>query len=274
MLGTMLGTMGVRVRVAAALALLAQLLCLVPAAEPAASCAREHDWLVAADDSAARARATLEPGQGGITLSNGLVERSFVTSPSFGTTDLKNLKTGDSALRHIVPEAALTLDGQHYTLGGLFMADEPSPTGEQYQGQHAFLNRTGLATRLRVRPNAWTYAEHRLSAPEADLPWVPGRRHSPTTVAWPPRVSTRMRRAVLPCPTTDGRPAYDALALALALARAPLRGTLHERGSTHAPCCVCVCVCVCARAPLHVARGSGSRSGSRPRKAARTSSKA
>eukprot|EP01051_Picozoa_sp_SAG22_P003023 SAG22_NODE_142_length_17922_cov_10.990406_13_plen_290_part_00 len=159
-----------------------------------------HDWLTAPDDSAARAVLLTGPAAsalhgeaddgspgGTLTLSNGLIERSFVTSPSFGTVDLRDLKTGDSALRHIVPEAELTIGGVRYTLGGLYLADEPSPTGAQFQGQHAFLNRTGLAARLRVRPNAWTYASHRVSAPEPDLPWVPGRRNSPTYVSWPPR---------------------------------------------------------------------------------------
>ena len=158
------------------------LLALHAASEPLRC---EQDWLVAADDTSAR--ATLRIDAQLISLGNGLIERTFVTSPSFGTIDLKNLKTGDSALRHIVPEAALTIDGVHYTLGGLYIADVPSTTGENFQGQHAFLNRTGLATRLRVRPNAWTYASHHVSTPEADLPWVPGRRHSPTTVSWPPR---------------------------------------------------------------------------------------
>jgi len=113
-----------------------------------------HDWLAAPDDAAARATLTSAvAAEGGdaaaaapatLSLSNGLLERSFVTQPSFGTVELRNLRTGDSALRHIVPEAALTIDGVNYTLGGLYMADEPSSTGAQFTGQHAFLNRTGL----------------------------------------------------------------------------------------------------------------------------------
>ena len=171
-------------------------------AASAAEYACEEDWLLAADDSAARAVVTAsEGGAGGsaemqslqgaaadatITLSNGLLERSFTTSPSFGTIDLKNLKTGDSILRHIVPEAALSIDGVNYTLGGLYIADVPSSTGAKFTGQHAFLNRTGLAARLKVQPNAWRYHSHTIGTPQADLPWVPGRRASPKYISWPP----------------------------------------------------------------------------------------
>jgi hypothetical protein len=153
-----------------------------------------HDWLLAADDSSARAklasdsrtRTTINTTRT-LTLSNGLLQRTFTTSPGFGTLDLRNLRTGDSALRHILPEASLRIAGMNYTLGGLSIADVPSPTGPKWTGQHAFLNRTDLASRLRVARNAWTYAEHWVSTElEPDLPWVPGRRHSPTYVSWPP----------------------------------------------------------------------------------------
>ena len=38
-----------------------------------------------------------------LTLSNGLLERSFSTSPAFGTTELRNERTGQSALRQLLP---------------------------------------------------------------------------------------------------------------------------------------------------------------------------
>jgi hypothetical protein len=74
---------------------------------------------------------------GEITLGNGLIERSFITSPGFGTVDLKNLRTGDSALRHIIPEASFQIAGERYTVGGLTVADAPSPTGAMFTGQHS-----------------------------------------------------------------------------------------------------------------------------------------
>jgi hypothetical protein len=155
-----------------------------------------EDWLLAPDDSHARAEIVIDHVPGAlagfaestdvIRLGNGLIERTFTTAPSFGTVDLLNLRTGDSALRHILPEAAFTINGTKYTLGGLYVADEPSTTGPTFTGQHAFLNRTGLQGRLRVQPNAWTYDSHVVGTPKADLPWTPGRRASPRYVSWPP----------------------------------------------------------------------------------------
>jgi hypothetical protein len=164
-----------------------------------------EDWLLARDDSHARAEVVIDramvagagtpgrmvaesrgSGDVAIRLGNGLVERTFTTVPSFGTVDLLNLRTGDSALRHILPEAAFSINGTKYTLGGLYIADEPSTTGPKFTGQHAFLNRTGLQERLRVQPNSWTYDSHVVGTPDADLPWTPGRRASPQYVSWPP----------------------------------------------------------------------------------------
>ena len=162
---------------------------------------RHEDWLTAVNDSHARATATVADGV--ITLQNGLIRRSFTTTPSFGTVDLSAASAGahtmDSALRHVYPEGALTLDGEPFLLGGL---SDPGWAAERVynphtktwsvpvqNGQHAFLNRTALHERLTVAPNAWTYRSHRVSAPVADLPWQPGRRNSPAYTAWPPTVA-------------------------------------------------------------------------------------
>jgi hypothetical protein len=199
---------------------------LSTAAAAAAGCSR-GDWLLAADDGHARTTvaASGSPASSGsasalpaagalptITLGNGLIQRTFTTAPSFGTIDLQNLRTGDSALRHIVPEAALAINGTNYTLGGLYIVDEPSSTGAQFTGQHAFLNRTGLQARLRIQPNAWTYDSHWVGEPEADLPWTPGRRASPKYVSWPP---TGKRLSVKFAPPVGSPPELNALNITL-----------------------------------------------------------
>jgi hypothetical protein len=199
---------------------------LSTAAAAAAGCSR-GDWLLAADDGHARTTvaASGSPASSGsasalpaagalptITLGNGLIQRIFTTAPSFGTIDLQNLRTGDSALRHIVPEAALAINGTNYTLGGLYIVDEPSSTGAQFTGQHAFLNRTGLQARLRIQPNAWTYDSHWVGEPEADLPWTPGRRASPKYVSWPP---TGKRLSVKFAPPVGSPPELNALNITL-----------------------------------------------------------
>ena len=182
----------------------------------------DSDWLLALDDSHARAEVTA-PNESEsanassgdstiIRLGNGLISRTFTTSPSFGTIDLQNLRTSDSALRHILPEAAFSINGTEYTLGGLYIADEPSTTGPQFTGQHAFLNRTGLQARLRVQPNSWTYDSHVIGTPEADLPWTPGRRSSPRYVSWPP---TGRKLSVKFKPPTGSPPEFEFLSVTL-----------------------------------------------------------
>jgi hypothetical protein len=199
--------------------------------------------LVAADDALFPAQLTVcsnrtaETAGTTLTLSNGLVARTFVITSAtvapnagdgaFGTIDLVNERTSQSALRHILPEAALQLDGEDFTLGGLFIGDArvlifrpefaleaatdssacsfeasmcvtnnmlrgcpcsyratinfvatlkaPSQVDGPDNGQHAFLNRSGLPALLRTMPNAWRYKTHSVSVPRPDLPWVPAR---------------------------------------------------------------------------------------------------
>lgn len=147
------------------------------------------DWLTEPND--ALHRTSTKTADGLITLSNGLIERVFTTTPAFGTLELKNLKTGQSALRQLAPEATFVANGTLVKLGGLSVAPQPTPTGPTLSGQHAYLNRSaGLA----ADPDAWDVVEHWTGPIEASLPWTPGRRSSPTYVSWPPagtRLSAR-----------------------------------------------------------------------------------
>ena len=167
------------------------------------SSAATADWLTATDDAHASATVTVD-ADGVIALSNGLVRRSFVTTPTFGTVDLAGASCGgrsscgamESALRHVHPEGAFELNGAPFLLGGLQdlgwnTSAIYNPRTKQWDvpvqnGQHTFLNRTGLRQRLRVAAGAWTYRSHRIATPEADLPFTPGRRNSPTYTTWPP----------------------------------------------------------------------------------------
>jgi hypothetical protein len=148
------------------------------------------DWLVAPDNGHAVSSVSegpTTPGAAHVTLDNGLLKRAFTLNPGWGTVELAGAD-GDSALRTILPEASLSIEGTQFFLGGLYLADDPNePTGSTYTGQHAFLNRSTLAARLAVRPGSWRHAEHWVAAPEPTLPWTPGRRSSPKDAEWPPR---------------------------------------------------------------------------------------
>ena len=118
-----------------------------------------------------------------LRLTNGLLSRVFLFSPTFGTVDLYSHSSRRSLLRTLTPEAVLSLDGHPYPIGGLQL--DPSPSTSPTPPEHAYANRS--AWRLTTDPTAWTYHSHSTSAPLAPFPWTPGTRHSPTDVQWPPR---------------------------------------------------------------------------------------
>lgn len=77
----------------------------------------ENDWLV---DSKKFISSVKQSSDGkGLTLSNGLIERSFRITPNFATIGIKNLVTGQNYVRSVRPEAKITLDGGEYNIGGL-----------------------------------------------------------------------------------------------------------------------------------------------------------
>ena len=62
------------------------------------------DWLVGGVPVAARVLRGEHPGE--LVLTNGLVARTFRTTPALATVALDNLMTGQSELRSVRPEAA------------------------------------------------------------------------------------------------------------------------------------------------------------------------
>ena len=113
-------------------------------------------------------------GEGGIVLSNGLISRSFLLSPDFGTVDFYSFGTDASILRAISPEAVVTLDGEDYNVGGLLSSVQPD-----------YFNRTDIS--YQVDPTAFHYVSHTTSQPVAPFHWEPGLRHSPSYSQWPPQ---------------------------------------------------------------------------------------
>lgn len=111
-----------------------------------------------------------------LTLSNGLITREFALAPNFGTVEYRSDYSTRSMLRTVTPEAAVTLDGQTYNIGGLSAASGT---------KHAYLNRSSLS--LQADPNAFKYSKHSQSMPVAPFHWEPGLRASPKNANWPPK---------------------------------------------------------------------------------------
>lgn len=80
--------------------------------------AQSTDWLISDDPHLSTVSLSKEGRN--ITLSNGLLSRSFILQPNAACTDYKNLTTGEQLLRTIQPEAAIVFNGIRYAVGGLY----------------------------------------------------------------------------------------------------------------------------------------------------------
>jgi hypothetical protein len=139
----------------------------------AAQVSQASDWLVAPLSSAAP--STLDESTPGfLTLSNGLLSRTFAIAPCFATVDLELHTPPTKLFRGLSPEATLTLNGTATAIGGC--------NGQAY---FDFFSLEGL--NLTQPPAAFRYLSHATSAPTAPYPWTAGQRHSPPGTAWPPK---------------------------------------------------------------------------------------
>jgi hypothetical protein len=133
-----------------------------------------QDWLVS--DLSRAAPTTLDESTPNfITLSNGLLSRTFSISPCFATVELELLSPPRAKLfRGLSPEASLTLNGTAYDVGGCL-------------GQ-SFFDAFALESLNLTQPgNAFRYVSHTTLPPSPSFPWVPGVRHSNAATPWPPR---------------------------------------------------------------------------------------
>ena len=78
--------------------------------------AQQQDWLV---NNTGYKAAVSDNGKN-LTVSNGLLSRSFVLGPNAACTDFRNLSSGEQLLRAVKPEARITLNGKTFNIGGLY----------------------------------------------------------------------------------------------------------------------------------------------------------
>ena len=123
-----------------------------------------------------------------LILDNGLIQRTFVASPNFATVNYTNQITGSSFLRGIKPEAALTIDGHQFEVGGL-----------KGQPDYAYLDSDWIVDLTSDR-NAFQFREYRVDETEIPYPWV--RRRSATSSVYPPEGVT-LTIAFSPPPSVD-----------------------------------------------------------------------
>ena len=129
---------------------------------------QQNDWLVQPFCQPASVTET----DNRLILDNGLIQRTFVTSPNFATVNYTNQITGSSFLRGIKPEAVLTIDGHQFEVGGL-----------KGQPDYAYLDSDWIVDLTSDR-NAFQFREYRVDETEIPYPWV--RRRSATSSVYPP----------------------------------------------------------------------------------------
>ena len=129
---------------------------------------QQNDWLV----QPFRQPALVEEKDSQLILDNGLIRRTFATTPNFATVDYTNQITGNTLLRAIKPEAVFAINGNEYEVGGL-----------KGQPDHAYLDSDWIAD-LTSDENAFQFREYRVGKPEIRYPWV--HRRSTTSSVHPP----------------------------------------------------------------------------------------
>ncbi len=141
----------------------------------AAGCTRNRfgkaDWLI--DNSQFRSEITEDKGY--VTISNGLVSRTFSLSPDGATTGFMNLMTGSGLIRAIKPEAEITVNGKALRVGGL--------TGQPVKN---YLAREWIAGLKADSLSPFRLAGYEKGEIEARFEWKKRPEWMPSDLPWPP----------------------------------------------------------------------------------------
>ena len=133
-----------------------------------------------------------------ITLTNGLISRTFRTAPHFATVDYRNMMTDTALIRAVKPEASVTLNGERFPIGGL--------TGQPVLN---YLDPAWIDDMEGI-PNALRFAGHRTNPIRERFPWH-RKRYAPDT-AWPPAGIELVVDFVAP---ESAGPRYDGLVVSI-----------------------------------------------------------
>jgi hypothetical protein len=144
-------------------ALLALLLAPAPSAAPVAT-----DWLLTPTPAHAEVRQSGKE----LTLSNGLIRRVWRIAPDAATVSFTNLRTRQSLLRGVKPEAVVELNGVAWDVGGL-----------DGQPDYAYLKPEWLE-RMTAPAKSFRFTRYEIGKPEAPFAWKAPRPSSKSP--WPP----------------------------------------------------------------------------------------
>jgi len=128
------------------------------------------DWLVVPVE---RKTGVYRSGPKEITMTNGLIRRTWRVAPNAATVGFDNLMTGAAVIRGVKPEAILELDGAKYAVGGLVG-----------QPQYAYL-RPEWIDALTADPAAFQFAGFEVGQTKERFAWK-RKPYSSADLPWPP----------------------------------------------------------------------------------------
>jgi hypothetical protein len=129
------------------------------------------DWLL--DASEFKGEVYSSADKQSLVLDNGLVRRVIRLTPNAATIALDDLRTGNSLLRSVRPEAIIKLNGQDRKVGGLVG-----------QTNHAFLDPASINS-LQDDPQSFVFEKWELVPIEKPFDWKRVRRAG--NLSWPPK---------------------------------------------------------------------------------------
>lgn len=128
------------------------------------------DWLI---QNSHQKAGLFSDGKNAIILSNGLISRSFSTTPDAATIGFDNLMTNEGLLRSTRPEAEITINGIKLQVGGL-----------SGQPIHNYLLPEWIE-QMKANPAAFHFQKYSIQPAEARFSWKQHTNWMPKTAAWP-----------------------------------------------------------------------------------------
>ncbi len=153
---------------------LAQPTTVPPSSLPKLVPPESNDWLVGPTSRKSGIFLGNHPSE--IVLDNGLIRRTFLTSPNLATVGFDQLTSGESILRSVRAECRIAIDGKSYDIGGL--------VGQPLQN---FL-RVDWYPRLQKDPEAFVWDGNITSGPITErMEWKKRSDWLSMDVDWPPK---------------------------------------------------------------------------------------
>ncbi len=131
----------------------------------------KKDWLI---DGSGYTSSVIDQ-EGKVTITNGLISRTFSLSPDGATISLNDLINGKELLRAVKPEAVITINKKKYTVGGLY--------GQPVMN---YLDPSWIGSMKRDSTSPFRLDGYNTGSITARFPWKKREEWMPEDLPWPP----------------------------------------------------------------------------------------